>query len=71
MSQDLRKILATNVKLLRGSAGLKREKLALLLEFDNSYISKLEKSKVNITIDKIEKIAKFFKVNVIDLFSSK
>lgn len=69
MSQDLRKILATNVKKLRETSNLKKEKLSLLLGFDNSYISKLEKGNVNITIDKIEKIAEFFKVNIKDLFN--
>lgn len=68
MSQDLRKLLATNVKKLREKSNLKKEKLSLLLEFDNSYISKLEKEKVNITIDKIEKIAHFFDVQVAELF---
>lgn len=68
MSQEIRKILATNVKQLREKSGLKKEKLSLFLEFDNSYISKLEKGKVNITIDKIEKIADFFNIKVADLF---
>jgi len=70
MSQDLRARLATNVKILREKARLKREELALLLRFDNSYISKLEKSKVNITLDKIAKIANFFEVDIIDLFNN-
>lgn len=69
MSQDLRKKLATNIKKLREKSNLKKEKLSLLLEFDNSYISKLEKEKVNITIDKIEKIADFFEIKAKDLFS--
>lgn len=69
MSQDLRKKLAINVKKLREKSNLKKEKLSLLLEFDNSYISKLEKAKVNITIDKIEKIADFFEVDLNNLFS--
>jgi len=70
MSQDLRTRLAINVKTLREKAGLKREALGLLLDFDNSYISKLEKNKVNITLDKIEKIANFFEVDIIDLFGN-
>jgi transcriptional regulator with XRE-family HTH domain len=68
MSQEVRKILASNIKILREKSGLKREKLSLLLDFDNSYISKLEKGHVNITLDKLEKIAGFFNVAVIDLF---
>lgn len=72
MSQDLitkvRQILATNIEFLRKSKGLKREELSLLLGFDNSYISKLEKCKINITLDKLIKIADFFDVDVKDLF---
>lgn len=68
MSQVLRKKLAENVKKLREQSNLKKEKLSLALEFDNSYISKLEKAKVNITIDKIEKIADFFAIDAKDLF---
>ncbi len=70
MSQDIRKIFALNIKTLREKKGLKKEELSLLLGFDNSYISKLEKQRVNITIDKISKIASFFEVEVKDLFKS-
>ena len=60
MSQEIRNILAINIGKLRTKKGLKREELSLLLGFDNSYISKLEKSRINITLDKLVKIAKFF-----------
>ena len=73
MSQDIllknRKILANNVKALREAKQLRREELSLLLGFDNSYISKVEKYRVNITIDKISKIANYFEVDIIDLFT--
>ena len=73
MSQDIllknRKILANNVRALREARQLKREELSLLLGFDNSYISKVEKCRVNITIDKISKIANYFEVDFIDLFT--
>ena len=66
--KSARETLAINIKNLREKHKLKREELSLLLGFDNSYISKIEKCSVNITIDKIEKIAKYFKLNVVDLF---
>lgn len=69
MSQDIRNIIATNVSKLRVLRHLKREELSLLLGFDNSYISKLEKGKINITIDKLDKIASFFNVNIKELFN--
>lgn len=68
MSQDTRAILANNVILLRKKKKIKREELSLNLGFDNSYISKLEKGKINITIDKIALIANYFGVSVKDLF---
>ena len=70
MSQDIRQIFATNVKALREAKHLKREELSLLLGFDNSYISKIEKQRVNITIDKISKIANYFNVDVKELFTN-
>lgn len=64
-----RETLAQNIIKLRKKHLIKREELSLALGFDNSYISKLEKAKINITIDKIELIANYFKVSVKDLFS--
>lgn len=67
MSQTVRKRIADNVKKYRDERRLKREELSLILGFDNSYISKLEKSNVNITIDRLSKIADYFGIDVIDL----
>ena len=67
MSQDAREKIAKNVKDLRIRQKLKREQLSLLLGFDNSYISKLERKAMNITIDKLSKIADFFNVDIVDL----
>ena len=68
MSQEIRKILGKNIEKLRLSHKLKREELSLALGFDNSYISKLEKGNINITIDKIEKIANYFNIEITKLF---
>ncbi len=68
MSQSLREIISNNVRKYREGKHLSMEELSLLLEVDNSYISKLEKSKVNITIDKLEKLAQILEIEVIDLF---
>lgn len=74
MSQEFeynnRKYLANNVKILREKKKLRREELSLLLGFDNSYISKIEKCRVNITIDKISRIAEFFEVEIKELFNT-
>ena len=64
MSQEIRNRIANNVKRLRVDKKLRREELSLLLGFDNSYISKLERGSVNITIDRLSKIAECFGVDV-------
>lgn len=68
MSQLARKIISDNIKKFREKSGLKREELSLKLGCDNSYISKLERYKVNIPIDRIEEIANILGINLIDLF---
>ena len=67
MSQEIRNKIANNIKKLRMGKHLKKEELSLILRFDNSYISKVENSRMNITIDKLEKIAKYFKVETYKL----
>ena len=69
MSQDVREILAKNIKLLRTKKKITREKLSLIIERDNSYISKLERGKINIPIDMLQKISNYFEVEVKDLFA--
>lgn len=67
MSQEIRNVLAKNIEKLRVKKKLKKEELSLILGFDNSYISKLEKSRINITLDKLEKISKFFEIEIYKL----
>ena len=68
MNQNIKNILAQNIKKLREAKSMNSEELALALGFDNSYISKIEKAKMNITIDKLIKIADFFQIKFIKLF---
>lgn len=64
MNQDIRQILANNIKNLRTQKKLSREELSLVLGVDNSYVSKLEKGKINITLDKIEMLANYFETEI-------
>lgn len=67
MSQDIKQKLAENIKKLRTKNKLLREELSLFLGFDNSYISKLEKGRVNITINRLQIIANYFGITVSEL----
>ena len=66
MCQLGRKLIAKNVFKYREMRKLKREQLSLLIDYDPSYISKLEKCKVNITIDTLEKIAEILNVRLVN-----
>lgn len=68
MTKDIKKKLGKNIKKLRKLNGLSQEELSLNLDLDGSYIGKVENGKLNITIDKIDSIAKFFEVEVFELF---
>ena len=66
MSQNSKEIIALNVRKLQRK--LTREELSLTLGFENSYISKLEKQRMNITIEKLDKLADFFEIKTVELF---
>ena len=72
MSQELtsstRSLLAKNIFKYRKAKNITREKLSLLIGMDNSYISKLEKCRMNVTIDIIDLIAKQLEIKVTQLF---
>ncbi len=53
---------------LRRQKGLSQEELSLDLEFDGSYIGKVENAKLNITIDKMISIADYLDIDIVELF---
>lgn len=67
MNQDSKIVLTRNIEKLRTSKKITREALSLILGFENSYISKVEKLKINITIERLDKIANYFEVETYNL----
>ena len=61
--------IGLNVSRFRKERGYTQENLALEAGLDRTYIPKVEKGKINITINSLEKIAKALKVNLIELFN--
>lgn len=68
MAKDIKKRLGKNIRNLRKQKGYSQEELSLNLDFDGSYIGKVENGKLNITIDRISAIANLLGVEVIELF---
>ena len=67
MTLTPRERIAKNTTYYRKLRNFHMEELSLLIGADNSYISKLEKGKINITIDKLERLAKVFNIDVCEL----
>ena len=65
--QDLRLILAKNIKKLRKARGLTQEQLAFESEIDLTYMGAIERSKRNPSLLVMGRIAEALSVRVVDL----
>lgn len=63
----LREILANNIKQTRQALHISQEDLADLCGLHRTYISDIERSNRNVSIDNIEKIAKALNVSPAEL----
>lgn len=65
---EVRKIVGWNVRRFRVGQGLTIEELAGHSEADASYIGRIERAEVNVSVDVLERISKALKVRVMELF---
>lgn len=63
MNYELAKLLGSNIKKVRKNKGISQEQLALLTSIDRSYIGRIERGEVSITIEKLYEIAKTLDVD--------
>lgn len=54
---DVRGVLAYNIRLLRVEKGWSQERLAFECELDRTYVSAVERSRWNVSLSNIEKFA--------------
>lgn len=65
----LKKLVGYRIKELRiNKLGISQEKLANFLNWDRTFLSRVESGKQNITIDSLEKVCKVLNVNYKDFF---
>jgi transcriptional regulator with XRE-family HTH domain len=62
-----RERVAANVRRLRKSQDLSQEQLAEVAEFHRTYVSQLERSVTNISIDGLERLAEALDVDIVEL----
>jgi transcriptional regulator with XRE-family HTH domain len=56
-TKTLRELLAYNVRACRVAAGVSQEQLGFAANLDRTFISQVERARINVSIDNIEKIA--------------
>jgi transcriptional regulator with XRE-family HTH domain len=64
-----RKRVAANVKRLRLAAGYSQERLADVAGFHRTYVSQIERCKLNVTIDAMWKLAELLEVDPSELLN--
>lgn len=65
--QDIQRILSIRVKVVRKKLGLSQEALADAADIDRTYVSQLERAKVNPSLAVLVRIAGALNVTVSDL----
>ncbi|PNH79167.1 helix-turn-helix domain-containing protein [Vibrio diazotrophicus] len=65
--KDLAKKFGHNVRAMRKDKGISQDALALTADIDRSYIGRIERGEVNITLEKVYQIASVLSCDVKEL----
>ena len=65
--KDLAKLFGENLRSKRRDKGVSQDQLALLADIDRSYIGRIERGEVNITLEKAYQLAGVLECDVKDL----
>lgn len=65
---DARRQVGWNLRRLRVAKGMSQERLALEAGIDRAYVGRVERGSENVTLDRIEALAKTLGVEVSELF---
>ena len=63
----VRQIIGNNIRNKRKILNIKQDELALLAEIDRSYMGRIERGEVNLTVDKLFQIALILKCEAAEL----
>ena len=63
----LRQVIGNNIRNKRKILNIKQDELALLAEIDRSYMGRIERGEVNLTVDKLFQIALILKCEAAEL----
>ncbi|EJL6924990.1 helix-turn-helix transcriptional regulator [Vibrio alginolyticus] len=67
MNNKLAVLVGKRIAKMRKSKGLTQDKLALFAEIDRSYVGRIERGEVNLTVEKLYEIAETLDCDVREL----
>lgn len=59
-----------NLRIMRKQKGISQDKLALLADIDRSYVGRIERGEVNITLEKVYQLAEVLGCGLTELLPS-
>ena len=65
---EIKKKFGSNVRNLRRKANISQEELALRLNADQAYVSRIEAGQMNVTLETIDEISKALNVSAKEFF---
>ncbi|ANQ28604.1 XRE family transcriptional regulator [Vibrio parahaemolyticus] len=65
--KDLAKKFGHNVRSMRKDKGISQDKLALTADIDRSYVGRIERGEVNITLEKAYQLAEVLRCDIREL----
>ncbi|MBL4828897.1 MAG: helix-turn-helix domain-containing protein [Vibrio toranzoniae] len=65
--KDLAKMFGANLRGMRRDKSISQDKLALLADIDRSYVGRIERGEVNITLEKAYQLAQVLECDVREL----
>ncbi|MBP2543194.1 helix-turn-helix domain-containing protein [Acinetobacter guillouiae] len=63
MNQELALAIGSNIRKIRKDKSISQEQLALLTTIDRSYLGRIERGEVNITVEKLYQISKTLQID--------
>lgn len=63
MNQELALKIGANIREIRKNKSISQEQLALLTTIDRSYLGRIERGEVNITVEKLYQISKTLQID--------
>lgn len=67
----LSQLVGNNIRIKRNSLDIRQDELALLAEIDRSYMGRIERGEVNLTLEKLYKICGILECEAADLLPTR